>query len=208
MFINLDFCYGNIHFSPGIKMGINFTKIDWKNSGFWSRYRETYPRGWNIGLFGETRFSERISVMNEFYFIRNIASHTQLGTTENMFKNKQFMNSIKISGLFQWRPQLKHFPYYLLCGPEVGLLLKAESQGQDLNTNERWDHDTTDFFPVLETFLNLGFGQRFRISGYHFLAEVKGLMSLNEYENGFRRYYALQFILGIYLNSNESSSQK
>lgn len=198
VFINLKFCYGKIYFSPGIKMGSNFTKIDWKESGFWIQ-KQTYPMGLNVGLFGETQFGKNISIVNEFYYMKNLTAHKMSVTTENVIKSKIHLNYLRLTCLFKWPAKFKNSPY-LLFGPEIGHLLRGEDHYHDLTASDKGVFNLTNSFPDLEIFMKMGFGTEFHHIGSHFLAETTGLISLNEYKFiSIRRNYIFQFILGIYL---------
>jgi hypothetical protein len=182
-------------------MGLNFTKIDWKESGFWI-HKQTYPMGLNVGLFGETQFGKNILIVNEFYYMKNLTAHKMSVTTENVIKSKIHLNYLRLTCLFKWPTKFKNSPY-LLIGPEIGHLLRGEDHYQDLTASDKGVFNLTNSFPDLEIFMKMGFGTEFYLYGSNFLIEAVGSMSLNEYKPiSIQKSYVFQFVLGTRFKTN------
>ena len=195
-------CFSSVDISPGVKLGINFTKSYYSqesigiHDGDYPKY--AYPIGSIAGVFFETEFTKHLSLLNEIFFLEKITKITTSHVPEILIRDEVKWKYLRLSCVLKFKIPVILKPY-LLLGLDIGQLLKAENKTFEPVGNYLTDTlDITDELSSIDISMDLGIGKIFKLSKVNFILEIRGLIGFTKYDRlGIRRNCDLQTILGI-----------
>jgi len=193
--------FSSINLSPGIKIGINYNKLDSRQGGIglpgdgFPRY--DYPAGLVAGLFWENRINKNLSLINELSYLHISSNLTVYTTSEEIVEQEYHGQYLRFPLLLKYQIMWFINPYFS-SGINFGYLLNAKYESSAI----REDFEITQKLPSTDISIDIGSGVQFKLPGIYILTEVRCLVGLsqNQYSRlGKWRNCTIQFILGMQL---------
>ncbi len=156
----------------GAKAGVNFSNFSGDNE------HNEMRTGFHVGVVAELEISEQFSVQPELVYSAQGADYKNSGFEGGFYDGAYKLNYINVPVVAK---------YYvseglsLEVGPQVGFLISAKEDWEDINTGESAeDDDVKDSFKGIDFGANLGIGYKME-SGLNFGAHYNlGFADLND----------------------------
>ena len=185
--------------SYGFKTGFNYNKLNYKKGAIYELKECSYPPGFQLGVYSNTKFTNNFSFINEINFLK-LNSKALIMDDTDIIKQNINMLYIDLPILLQYAPPLRFVPY-LFGGPCLGYLIQAnysaDAAFSNLNTYDGLD--ITKELPSFNLSLEFGAGKTIKISTIFFLFEIKGQIWITKYKLPFTPEWtnkSIQFLFG------------
>jgi len=197
-------CFSSFNFFPGIKIGLNYNKLDFRQGGIglpgdgFPRYY--HPAGLVAGLFWENRLKNNLFLVTELSYMHISSRLTVYTTWEDIVEQEYHGQYIRFPCLLKY--QIKWFisPYFS-SGINFGYLLKANYKSSPL-ISKKEDFEISQKLPPIDISIDIGSGVQFKLPGIYILTEVRCLVGLsqNQYSRlGKWKNNTILFVLGMQL---------
>ncbi|XOV95264.1 MAG: porin family protein [Bacteroidota bacterium] len=162
------------HINLGIKGGLNVSTIEGDNSGSY----KTKP-GFYLGLLGHIHLTDQFAIQPEAYYS---VQGTQYKSGSSDLKLN--LNYVNIPLLFQY---MFDNGFRLQAGPQVGILVSANSVVSDSDTEVKSSYKNTDVALVAGmSYVKPSTGFGFDIRYNHGLSNINASDAVNSYNRGFQ----------------------
>lgn len=199
--------FGKVKLSPGIKFGINYSKFgSLKSYGVANilgirNPDYDYPVGKVFGSFLELNFSDRLSLVNEFFYTNKILKLKSYKNNQLRLAQQITYHFIHIPFLMKIKSNQTFIPYFLL-GLDFAYLVQAEYQyTYPVEDYYSGTHEITKQLPSVDTSIKTGIGEKIKlINDISLIVETFAIIGLKQFEYdvvGRWKNYSLQFNLGI-----------
>ena len=172
-------------FSVGFKVGANHSVIIINQERDYlferAQNQNSFLLGFSANAFVETKLSNYISLLTELSYKRINSEIKGSTDSEGIKTNKFFLDYIGFSVLPKFELSNSFFPY-LLAGLDFGYLIQAEYKWYDEIYYEGGVKKIKNELPSITTSLCLGLGKKFAVYNLNFIAEVRFLFGLTNYE--------------------------
>ena len=199
-----EYCYSSIDFSWGIKGGINVSRlISIKESAgiAGSNFPKfAYPIGYSVSIFGETKFTINLSMINELSFNKTISEITIYTGEEGIVSQKYYTTYLRFPCLLKLQTHNSFSPYFLI-GPDIGILIKAIYEFSDEIYNDYGTIEITKILPSVDASVTLGAGKKFDLLKTSMIGEIRCVIGLTRYKYihiGTWKNFGIQFLLGVH----------
>ena len=175
------------NFSFGIKGGVGF----WRLTSFETPYYETmdysYQAGFSFGFFIEKTLSTRISLVNEYSFQKSIEKATVITNIGGPLEQQITNYNLALAVILKFRMH-ELWNIYVLAGPDIAYLTKAEYSFNDLVYNDKGILDITKDLPKVSATAIFGLGKEIKLYNTKLIMELRAQLGITKY-----RYFSYQY---------------